>query len=52
MFIIFIIFYILQIEKRSGLFPKDAIKVDQLFIDEKKEIQVPTQVMYIEKKNK
>ncbi|XP_043119276.1 melanoma inhibitory activity protein 2 isoform X1 [Puntigrus tetrazona] len=32
-----------SIEKLSGLFPKDAIKVDQLFIDEKKEIQVPTQ---------
>nr|XP_021322998.1 melanoma inhibitory activity protein 2 isoform X4 [Danio rerio] len=30
-------------EKLFGLFPKDAIKVDQLFIDEKKEIQVPTQ---------
>ncbi|XP_048046806.1 melanoma inhibitory activity protein 2 isoform X2 [Megalobrama amblycephala] len=32
-----------SIEKLSGLFPKDAIKVEQLFIDEKKEIQVPTQ---------
>ncbi|XP_016347909.1 cTAGE family member 5-like isoform X5 [Sinocyclocheilus anshuiensis] len=32
-----------SIEKLSGLFPKDAIKADQLFIDEKKEIQVPTQ---------
>ncbi|KAF4102012.1 cTAGE family member 5 isoform X3 [Onychostoma macrolepis] len=32
-----------SIEKLSGLFPKDAIKVDQLFVDEKKEIQVPTQ---------
>ncbi|CAM4648410.1 unnamed protein product [Leuciscus chuanchicus] len=32
-----------SIEKLSGLFPKDAIKVDQLYIDEKKEIQVPTQ---------
>ncbi|XP_039528818.1 melanoma inhibitory activity protein 2 isoform X3 [Pimephales promelas] len=32
-----------SIEKLSGLFPKDAIKVDQLFIDEKKEIRVPTQ---------
>ncbi|XP_016133636.1 cTAGE family member 5-like isoform X7 [Sinocyclocheilus grahami] len=32
-----------SIEKLSGLFPKDAIKVDQPFIDEKKEIQVPTQ---------
>ncbi|XP_056332625.1 melanoma inhibitory activity protein 2 isoform X2 [Danio aesculapii] len=30
-------------EKLFGLFPKDAIKVDQLFIDEKREIQVPTQ---------
>ncbi|XP_050989014.1 transport and Golgi organization protein 1 homolog isoform X4 [Labeo rohita] len=32
-----------SMEKLSGLFPKDAIKIDQLFIDEKKEIQVPTQ---------
>ncbi|XP_073683111.1 cTAGE family member 5 isoform X3 [Garra rufa] len=32
-----------SMEKLSGLFPKDAIKVDQLFIDEKNEIQVPTQ---------
>ncbi|XP_059374603.1 cTAGE family member 2-like isoform X3 [Carassius carassius] len=32
-----------SIEKLSGLFPKDAIKVDQQFIDEKKEIEVPTQ---------
>ncbi|XP_016334001.1 cTAGE family member 5-like isoform X7 [Sinocyclocheilus anshuiensis] len=32
-----------SIEKLSGLFPKDAIKADQLFIDEEKEIQVPTQ---------
>ncbi|KAL1257600.1 hypothetical protein QQF64_010844 [Cirrhinus molitorella] len=32
-----------SIEKLSGLFPKDAIKVDQLFTDEKNEIQVPTQ---------
>ncbi|KTG05465.1 hypothetical protein cypCar_00031267 [Cyprinus carpio] len=32
-----------SIEKLSGLFPKDAIKVDQLFIDAKKEIRVPVQ---------
>uniref|UniRef100_A0A8C1ITC6 MIA SH3 domain ER export factor 2 n=1 Tax=Cyprinus carpio TaxID=7962 RepID=A0A8C1ITC6_CYPCA len=32
-----------SIEKLSGLFPKDAIKVDQLFIDTKKEIRVPAQ---------
>ncbi|TRZ02728.1 hypothetical protein DNTS_011103 [Danionella cerebrum] len=32
-----------SIEKLSGLFPKDAIKIDQHFTDEKKEIQVATQ---------
>ncbi|KAI7804550.1 hypothetical protein IRJ41_013851 [Triplophysa rosa] len=32
-----------SIDKLFGLFPKDAVKVDQRFVDEKKEIQVPTQ---------
>uniref|UniRef100_A0A4W4FR37 SH3 domain-containing protein n=1 Tax=Electrophorus electricus TaxID=8005 RepID=A0A4W4FR37_ELEEL len=29
--------------KLFGYFPKDAVKIDQLFVDEKKEIQIPTQ---------
>ncbi|XP_051501980.1 melanoma inhibitory activity protein 2-like isoform X2 [Myxocyprinus asiaticus] len=32
-----------SINKLFGLFPKNAVKVDQLFVDEKREIQVPTQ---------
>ncbi|XP_065109377.1 cTAGE family member 5 isoform X5 [Paramisgurnus dabryanus] len=32
-----------SIDKLFGLFQKDAVKVDESFIDEKKEIQVPTQ---------
>ncbi|XP_056623877.1 melanoma inhibitory activity protein 2 isoform X2 [Triplophysa dalaica] len=32
-----------SIDKLFGLFPKDAVKVEQRFVDEKKEIQVTTQ---------
>ncbi|XP_066532064.1 cTAGE family member 5 [Hoplias malabaricus] len=32
-----------SIDTRSGLFPKDAVKIDEVFVDEEKEINVPTQ---------
>lgn len=33
-----------QIDKQFGYFPKDAVKIDEVFVDEKKEIEMSTQV--------
>ncbi|KAL7872763.1 hypothetical protein AOLI_G00118340 [Acnodon oligacanthus] len=32
-----------SIDKQSGYFPKDAVRVDEVFVDEEKEIKMPTQ---------
>ncbi|XP_036450027.1 melanoma inhibitory activity protein 2 isoform X2 [Colossoma macropomum] len=32
-----------SIDKQSGLFPKDAVRIDEVFVDEEKEIKMPTQ---------
>lgn len=41
-----------QIDKQFGYFPKDAVEVDEVFVDEKKEIEMRTQVRTTEEHNR
>lgn len=37
---------VFQIDKQFGYFRKDAVKLDEVFVDEKKEIEMSTQVRF------
>lgn len=37
-----------QTDKQFGYFPKDAVKIDEVFVDEEKEIEMSTQVRFIQ----
>lgn len=38
--------FVFQKDKDFGYFPKDAVKIDEGFVDEKKEIKMRTQVRF------